>query len=548
MDILYVESGYLEPGYLVYTANAQASLSSAAYMPPEGYIVDGYVDPDYYPVTVFEATRLKGSPASLTVVVTTTVSGVRSIGVQANLVSTSTVAVSTVRIKQSGAVLSTTASLTGTGRKTLSGQATLSSTAQLAVSASRNRSSAISLEAFGNSSIQAFAGKVGVGTFSTTANMQTSASITRDAGAATRVLTWDNQDLSWDDWYGIYWDPTQGIWLEPRFGLQAVARATGTGFVNFQSDFAVVPNGGLVLEESATITAAAALSAQGGFEKSANSNITATFTTTAAGSVQRASGGAALNATATIAVEGTASPPIRDNPTLLVQSSVVAVAGQLQSAQATLDSEFSLVGTPRQPGLQQAQATLTSVAAITAQPGLEISGVAILSTRATINVSAVKTAVGISNFTITTAQTTVPTRVRPGISSMNSAVNVATAFTRIRPGTGNLLVESTIVPNGGFTASGDVDIAARFAVVPNGGILLGGVSRMQVSGFVLTVGDVIWWDADHVLTVPPETRQYLVLPDVRTLYTSEETRVNTVLPEERTLEVPEETRTLQVIA
>jgi hypothetical protein len=210
---------------------------------------------------------------------------------------------------------------------------------------------------------------------------------------------------------------------------------------------------------------------------------------------------------------------------------------------AALSSAFALGATPGSTIL--AQSTMSSVAALSAQgqvsigaivtmssassmlvvTGLLGSGSANLTTTSTVTVSAAK--IKDVLMTVVSSATVSATAVKTARVTVNQASTATLNITATKiPGIGiDLASTFTLVANTRVLRTATANLASTFSQTAIGGQIKGTSAALQMSAFVITVGDVIQLDPALTYMVQSESRVYKIHKETR-LYTIEpETRI-----------------------
>jgi hypothetical protein len=118
-----------------------------------------------------------------------------------------------------------------------------------------------------------------------------------------------------------------------------------------------------------------------------------------------------------------------------------------------------------------------------------------------------------------------------GVTSEQQSTTTLSATTnnsRIRFASSNLAVQAQIVTNNMIVRLAQANMASQAQLTVFAGILVLFEADLQVTGFQVTVGQVINIDLYYQLTIEPERRTLLVLPESRSLTIDSETRVNII--------------------
>lgn len=547
-DIVYVESGYLDAGYLVYTADAGAGLTARSFVPDDAYIASDYAVTGYFFTPELQATVIKSGSATITVVNTTTISALRTAPGTAAVTTASAVTVTSARTRSSPVAITSTSTLAAVGRFAQRGEAALNNTFTATITATATKPSGADLTAFDTIAVTALANKNFTAGLTVNTALSAQPSVTRDAGFPTATVTWDSQDSSWDDWQHLYWDPDNGIWIRTTTNLYAFPVVSGDNQFLLSSEFIIYPNGGHFRTGTASLVEdQSLLFAIGGYEKSESSNITASAQIQVQGGRVHSTAQAAMSSAFAWSADAEVIPPTRGQADLLVNSTVSALGGPIKQFSSDLASEFSLEASGRQPGLQEADAVLSMVTTQTTTAVITARGTA----NVTVNSSQTATPTRLLEFAsaliASSVASIVPVRIRSFDSGTASTSTVTGTGVRVRPGAGNLQMLTQFSVLAGYRLGGNGDLSTQTTLFGGGTRRRNATAAISTQGFVLTAGDVFTIDPDFQLVVTQETRFYPVLPEQRLRTVAQETRVNTIWPESRAIQVPQETRQETVI-
>jgi hypothetical protein len=542
-DIVYVESGYLEPGYTVYTAAAGSSLTSTARLPDDPYLEADYVASGYLFTPTFDATVIKSAVSNVGVVTSTTVSVTRSRpGASAVTVSV-TQSTNAARTRTANATATVASTITADGRFQQQGAASISSTFTVAVTATATKPTGADLTAFDTIAVTALANKNFTAGLSAVSTLSATPSVTRDAGFTTATVTWDSQDSSWDDWQHLYWDPDNGIWISTRSSVYAFPVVSGDNQFLLSSEFVTYNNGGYVLTGSATLAEdASEIFAIGGFEKTTGATASVVSSVAVAGEKIHSTTSADFATVVAVSATADVIPPTRGQATLTTAFETYNNGGLIESAAATVSGEFVFQAESRTPGLQIADANLKVTVSQISQARFTASAASAMNITGTISSQAQRVREGLSAVQVSTTVNTVFTRLRILSSGMNTQFVQTATSTRVIAGQSAISTASDLIILAGYVLSGISNIASNSATTITGARRRNSTATITAAGFVLTAGDVFTIDPDFQLIVRLETRFYPVLPELRLRTVTQQTRVNTILPESRVIEVPQETR------
>lgn len=146
MDLTYYDSGYIDPNYYVYTADAFVDLGQ--------FIVEDYLEPDYFENTgvritlTCEGTRLRIIEASADLVAnfSQSVNGVIDVRAEVTLTSIANLASQEIRVREFNSDLTTTVTQSTLASATFSPQVSFSSIASQLTAAFQNATGTITME------------------------------------------------------------------------------------------------------------------------------------------------------------------------------------------------------------------------------------------------------------------------------------------------------------------------------------------------------------------------------------------------------------------
>ncbi len=348
-DTVYVVDGYVDTGYFVYTANAGATLTSAAFLPPDTYFAPDYITADYVVTPVLLADRIRGTTPTLTA--TTAISA------------------------QADNIVKATATLSGI-------------TATLTVA---GRLSPSDVDVQVTSTLTAAAGAI------------------RDPGLSTRIVRWD-QLGRWDPWFGTYWDPSGVTGQElPAYTAVAVlaeVRQTGTATITGTATVSVTAQSFSDRSAQLSVTAQAETTPDRIRNTAATATVTSTLSVSATTVIEgQAEISSAVTATAQAERIRTATSNLSVAVTVsALPDRVRAVTQELQA----FNTQLTAAARTRGFGAALvASASVDTTAVKTAQ------GVIAASTQAQLEAQALQIAANRANLFSTFEQTAHPTRIRP---------------------------------------------------------------------------------------------------------------------------------------
>jgi hypothetical protein len=506
-DIFYVESGYLEPGYFVYTADAGSSLTSAFRIPDDPYVVADYTVSGYFTVPELQAKKTVGGIIAISSAASVSAEGTVFSPIRGSAAVESTASLTGVGgfSQSADSSLSTSATLNVQVSITRNTQADLFSTATVTAEPGKIHSSAeIDLEAFGNISLTASAQKNFVADLSTTSTMTVVADRIREPTLQDNLVTWDTAN-TWNVYKQVFWDPATGTWLHSYFDTETTAFVRGNANIFVEAEFSVDVNGGYL-----TL---------------ADSNIASEFSQSANGGLLE-SGAANIQSTATVSAQ-----PTRILPT----------------ASADLSAQFSVEADTRIPGPVFGDAALVAEFSQLATANYTAFAGADLNTSANVDVDGTRTQPAGANISAQFAVDATSTRIQPGAANFALLATVDVEASPIFETRATAVVVSSLSVNAGRLADADSNLQTTTTTTILGGVLRLGTAAFVVDGFVLSVGDVFTIDPDFQLRIAGETRFYPVIRETRLQHVPEETRLNIILPDTRDISVDQETRILSVL-
>ena len=347
--------------------------------------------------------------------------------------------------------------------------------------------------------VDATANRNFTGDLACTFTASASGNYTADPGLTPNIITWDDQDYSWDSWTGSTWDEPTGILINSRSSLTGLAESSVLAFAGMQSVISVLATAERVVVADAVLTSTVSVAATGiriqegavSLSSATDINITSTRTREASASVACA---ITLTATGLVTKEGAAA--------LVCTGSFTSTARLSADGSAALQAfdTVSVIG----------KAQLTS----------EID----LTSTAMLSASASSLLIGARDLVSTITLTATPR----GDASGEAALATTSAFT------------ATAARILGASA----DLSSVFTTYNNGGMLKGGIANLQAFDFVLATGFIVHIEACRTFTVPEENRRFQVDPK-QSLVVYFEDRVNMVSPGLESIAVPEEDRVIE---
>jgi hypothetical protein len=382
-DILYVESDYVDAGYFVRTAVAQAALTAGVVIGTQDYFESGYVEITY-----------------------------------------------TQRLVQADQVLigqvdmPTQAQITCVGQLIRGAESTCTVTCDLITQAQRTRDSESQLLGLASSVIVTARVRGNTADLTSAADIQATPGRIRDAGLLPPTVTWDQVDR-WDPWLRTFWDPSgqTGIQLPVYTAIlvQSEVRQAGTATITGQAQMSITAESFADRSAGLSVVASQVATPDRTRNVTATAAAASTLTVSATTVIE---GQATASTTSTCTVEARRIRTVTNDVTTTVAMDTLPT--RVRSAQAALEAFNSHVtAAARTRGFG---AAITVTVSLDAQAVKTADGVITASTQALVETQALSIAANRANLSSAFEQTAQPTRITPtGQATLSTQVTFSIA-------------------------------------------------------------------------------------------------------------------------